>query len=266
MGDHEPPAVDCISPAAQPPRRDAGLDHLHHCFGDGYKHNQLGGLRKGCFSLIGEVGDILCIAEGFATAAAISMATGHAVAAAGEAGNLERVARVLRGKYPDTTIIICADDDWMTRVGGKPKNVGKIAGEKAAKAVDGVLAMPWFGAARPRQATDFNDEACLCGLDAVADTIRLAVIKHQEDIERQRAGEPPPSVPEDFGRSSADDSAMFSEDALALRFAETNDGLRFVAPWSRWLEWSTNRWRADEKLHAMSLARETCRQAAGGVE
>jgi putative DNA primase/helicase len=60
---------------------------------------------------------------------------------------------------------------------------------------------------------------------------------------------------------------MFSEDALALRFAETNgDALRFVAMWPRWFEWAANRWRPDTKLHAMTLARETCRTAAGGLE
>jgi hypothetical protein len=54
---------------------------------------------------------------------------------------------------------------------------------------------------------------------------------------------------------------------VALRFAETNgDALRFVAVWPRWFEWSANRWRADEKLHAMSLARVTCRQAAGEAQ
>ena len=57
-----------------------------------------------------------------------------------------------------------------------------------------------------------------------------------------------------------------TKDALALRFAETNVDLRFVAVWPRWFEWTTNRWRADEKLHAMSLARVTCRQAAGEAQ
>jgi putative DNA primase/helicase len=37
------------------------------------------------------------------------MATGHAVAAAGDAGNLECVAVALRKKYPAATIIVCAD-------------------------------------------------------------------------------------------------------------------------------------------------------------
>jgi putative DNA primase/helicase len=225
---------------------DGKLWSLQEIGPDGYKHNQAGGRRKGCFSLIGEVGETLCIAEGFSTAASIHMATGHGVASAGEAGNLECVARVLREKYPDVAIIVCADDDWLTKVNYKAKNVGKLAGQKAAQAIGAALATPWFGPARPRWATDFNDQARLSGLPDVADTIRLALVEHAEALERLRAGEPPPSTPEDYGRSSTDDSAMLSEDALALRFAETNDGLRFVAPWSRWIEWAASRWRPDE--------------------
>jgi putative DNA primase/helicase len=243
---------------------DGKIWSLQEIAADGRKHNQEGGRRKGCFFQIGEVGDTLCIGEGFSTCATLHMATGYAAFSAGDAGNIENVASVLREKYPAATIIVCADDDWLTRVNGKPKNVGKIAGQKAAKAIGAALALPWFGSARPKWATDFNDQARLSGLDDVADGVKLALVEHQESLERLRAEEPPPSTPEDFGRSSADDSVMLSEDALALRFAETNgDTLRFVAVWPRWFEWATNRWRADEKLHAMSLARETCRQAAG---
>ena len=125
--------------------------------------------------------------------------------------------------------------------------------------------MVWIGA--PEMGDGFQDQARLSGLDDVADGVKLALVEHQESLERLCASEPPSSTPEDFGRSSADDSVMLSEDALALRFAETNsDTLRFVAVWPRWFEWTTNRWRADEKLHAMSLARVTCRQAAGEAQ
>jgi hypothetical protein len=169
---------------------------------------------------------------------------------------LECVAVALREKYPAATIIVCADDDWLTRVNGRSKNVGKIAGQKAAKDKGAALALPWFGPARPKWATDFNDQARLSGLDGVADGIRLALVSHEENL-RLHAGEPPPATSD----------VTISEDALALRFAETNgDALRFVAVWPRWFEWTTNRWRADEKLHAMSLARATCREAAEGVK
>jgi putative DNA primase/helicase len=82
-------------------------------------------------------------------------------------------------------------------------------------------------------------------MDSEADNIiRLAAIQEQS-------------------KDKPKDSADYSEDALALRFAELHsDGLRFVSLWSRWLEWASGNWRADKKLHTMSLAREICRQAA----
>jgi putative DNA primase/helicase len=230
---------------------------------DGRKHNQEGGRRKGCWFMIGEPGNTLCVGEGFSTCATLHEATGYAVASAGEAGNLESVAATLRAKYQTATIIVCGDDDWLTKVNGKPRNVGKIAAEKTAKAVGGVLALPWFNpSGRPHWATDFNDQARLSG--DVKDTIRLAMVKHEEDTQRQRDAEPPPATPEDFGLPSQD-SAAFSDDALALQLAELHGkDLRFVAPWSRWLEWCVSRWQPDEKLHAMSIAREVCREAARG--
>jgi phage/plasmid primase-like uncharacterized protein len=165
---------------------------------DGYKHNQPGGRRKGCFFQIGEIGDTFCIGEGFSTCASIRMATGYAVVSAGEAGNLEAVARALREKYPAATMVMCGDDDWLTKVNGKPTNVGRLAAEKAAKAVGGVLALPWFGSARPQWATDFNDQARLSGIEDVKTTIKLALIRYEEDQRHEREAEPPPAMPEDF--------------------------------------------------------------------
>jgi putative DNA primase/helicase len=55
----------------------------------------------------------------------------------------------------------------------------------------------------------------------------------------------------------------FSDEALALRFAERHAGdLRFVAAWNRWLIWDGGRWRFDDTLRAFDLARHVCREAA----
>jgi putative DNA primase/helicase len=55
----------------------------------------------------------------------------------------------------------------------------------------------------------------------------------------------------------------FSHDALARRFAILHaDDMRFVASRGKWFEWSAGHWCLDEKLHAMTVAREVCRQAA----
>lgn len=57
----------------------------------------------------------------------------------------------------------------------------------------------------------------------------------------------------------------FSEEALALRFAERHvDHLRYVAKWSRWLSWDGTQWNFDDTLYAFDLVRKLCREAAAG--
>ena len=79
----------------------------------------------------------LVIGEGFATVAAVHMATGHGVAAAMSARNLETVARTMRKLFPSREIIIAADDDSHL-----PENLGRNAARKAAQAIGAVLATP----------------------------------------------------------------------------------------------------------------------------
>src|SRR5512143_1118483 len=55
----------------------------------------------------------------------------------------------------------------------------------------------------------------------------------------------------------------FSDDALALRFAELHaNDLRYVAVWGRWFHWIGTHWRQDDTLHAVDLVRAACRKAA----
>jgi putative DNA primase/helicase len=55
----------------------------------------------------------------------------------------------------------------------------------------------------------------------------------------------------------------FSDEALALRFAELHAGdLRFVAAWNKWLVFSGTHWRFEETLRAWDFARQVCRKAA----
>lgn len=79
------------------------------------------------------------IAEGLATALTCHLIQpeAHTVAAI-DAGNLIHVAKVMRVKYPESKIIIAGDNDI------KPgqDNTGKLATEKAAKAVNGVAVLP----------------------------------------------------------------------------------------------------------------------------
>lgn len=105
---------------------------------EGRKTFLTGGRKRGCYYAIGRPVDALCIAEGYATAATIYEATGHATACAFDAGNLEPVARALRGKFPRLRLILCADND------ATPGNPGVRYAEAAAKAVRGFLAVPTF--------------------------------------------------------------------------------------------------------------------------
>jgi putative DNA primase/helicase len=56
---------------------------------------------------------------------------------------------------------------------------------------------------------------------------------------------------------------MFSDDALALRFADQYSGeLRYVADWGKWLCWDGVRWQFDRTLAVFDRARAICRAAA----
>lgn len=106
---------------------------------NGDKKFLTGGRKRGCYFAIGVRRGTLCVAEGYATAASIFEATGHATAVAFDAGNIEPVARALREKFPDLNIIICADNDADT-----PGNPGLSRAVAAAQAVHGCLAVPQF--------------------------------------------------------------------------------------------------------------------------
>jgi putative DNA primase/helicase len=128
-----------------------------------------GGRVAGLYFPIGRPNGVLCIAEGYATAASVHAATGYAVAVAFNANNLEPVARALREKYPGMQIILCADDDTSSG-----RNVGLDKAHDAARVIEGLVAVPDFGADRPQDATDFNDMAKHCGVAAVARAIANA--------------------------------------------------------------------------------------------
>lgn len=107
----------------------------------------------------------LLIAEGYATAASLHLATGYAALVAFNAGNLEAVTRTVRSRYPDREIILCADNDCETvKPDGTPWNPGREAASRAAQAVGGKLAVC---PAHDGKATDFNDLHRLRSLEAV---------------------------------------------------------------------------------------------------
>ena len=153
------------------PMRDAaGVIHdVQTIAADGTKRFLPGSHPQGLYFAIGMPAGVLCIAEGFATAASVHEATGYAVAVAFSADNLKAAAEALRAKLPDTRLILCADDDH--HLAGNP---GVTKATAAARAVGGSVAVPVFGPDRPEKATDFNDLAQLHGKEAVREAIEAA--------------------------------------------------------------------------------------------
>lgn len=158
-----------------PMREGDELHSLQFIGPDGGKRFLSGGRVAGCHFIIGKPDGVLCIAEGYATGASIYEATGYAVTVAFNAGNLLPVAQVLRAKFPELRLIVCADDDAMT-----PGNPGLTKAREAAQAVGGLLAVPDFAGTQPEGATDFNDLAALCGLGAVREAIERAAPPAQD--------------------------------------------------------------------------------------
>lgn len=172
-----------------PMRDTAGKLHsLQTIAPDGDKRFLSGGRVKGCYHSIGKPDGLLIVCEGYATGASLHEATGHAVAVAFNAGNLEAVAAALRIKYPAFIIIIAADDDHLTA--GNP---GMTKATAAAQAVAGFLAVPTFPADRPDKATDFNDLHQLAGPDAVRFCIEAAALCEPSANLQNVAGWPEPT-------------------------------------------------------------------------
>lgn len=146
-------------------RADGVLVGVQTIDGDGNKLFTPGCAKKGSYASIGALTDTIAIAEGYATAASVHMATGWCCVIAFDAGSLKPVAEAIRLKYPDKTLVIAADDDHAT-----DGNPGITKGREAAEAVGARFARPPEGAA----GTDFNDLHAEQGLAAVAEVFAAA--------------------------------------------------------------------------------------------
>lgn len=146
-----------ILPADHPRRKKTGRDKEFWPAGLG---------KRGHFFMIGappQVGGVILLAEGYATAATLHEATGLPVGVAFDAGNLLPVAEALAGRYRRAHIAVCGDDDYLTE--GNP---GATAAGAAALAVNGSHLVPQFGRDREgRKLTDFNDLHAQEGLHVV---------------------------------------------------------------------------------------------------
>ncbi|OKP05380.1 toprim domain-containing protein [Xenorhabdus eapokensis] len=117
---------------------------------NGEKHLVAGTQKKGSFISITEITgtpDTIIITEGYATALTVSQLHKGVVLAAIDESNLLIVAEQVRAQYPNSRIIIAADNDWhepeeRDKNGMLKKNIGKVAAEKTAKTINGWVTLP----------------------------------------------------------------------------------------------------------------------------
>lgn len=136
---------------------------------------------------------VIIVAEGYATAATIAEAVGHATVAGFDSGNLPAVARALRERYPDKPMLIAGDDDLAVKL-KDGVNPGAEKAAEAAQAVGGKAITPIFGAGEqqgePKRFSDFNDLATksTLGAEAVARQVGAAVktLQVERDDDRKQ--------------------------------------------------------------------------------
>ncbi|WP_238590332.1 LPD7 domain-containing protein [Candidatus Williamhamiltonella defendens] len=136
----------------------------------GFKSLKKGAQKTGGFFVVGgtvKAGQPLLYAEGYATAASISQATGLPVVMTADAGNMPKVAQSLAQRYPDNDHFFLADDDRKNAI-----NKGVQKAQEAAGMTKGTVILPVFTEAEMKQNfTDFNDLQQSQGLKAVTSQI-----------------------------------------------------------------------------------------------
>ena len=180
--------------------------------------------KKGHFHIVGgassAAGSVILVAEGYATAASLHMATGLPVVVAFDAGNLGPVAAAIHGKYKLARLLFCADDDYLT-----DGNPGVTHASNAALAVAGAWVAPVFAADRDGQKiTDFNDLHAREGLGAVRAQIeaRLAALGWQAVASQAPCAGTASEGGGGNGRRAA--QSVMTVDDLVQRFIPLDDG------------------------------------------
>jgi putative DNA primase/helicase len=145
---------------------------LERIWPDGTKHLEKDGQAWGSFFVAGgqlRDGENILYAEGYATAASISEATGRPVVMTVNAGNMVEVARHLNEQYPNSQHFFLADNDIY-----KDVNAGLNYANEAAELTGGHVVTPTFR--EPREGlTDFNDLHVEEGLNAVNWQVETAI-------------------------------------------------------------------------------------------
>lgn len=178
-----------------------------------------GAAKKGYFFLIGLPTSVLLLAEGYATGATLHQATGLPVAVVWDAGNILPALVNLRKQYRQTNILICADNDSLTKCDscqqpieltagddcpacGKPhkrKNAGIESANLAAIGYNAKVISPQFTdnparferfVAGQGKLTDFNDLANVETLASVTAQVDAALKYYGWAVEARARGVP----------------------------------------------------------------------------
>lgn len=139
-----------------------------------YKTFHTGGEKKGNHFVIGVItnGQPCYVCEGYATGVSSHEAIEQPVVVAFDCNNLSPVIDNLRKAYPESKIVILADNDQETQdQKGKLLNPGKTAAEEASKRYECSVILPEFPSdfrlPNGKRPSDFNDLHAHFGLNAV---------------------------------------------------------------------------------------------------
>lgn len=108
---------------------------------DGTKRLLSGSAKKGAYYAVNAIKkpETVIIAEGVATALSVHLLRPDALSiVAIDTGNLLPVAKIMRRKYPNSKVVIAADNDIQP----EKKNIGKEKAEQAAVSVSGWVTLP----------------------------------------------------------------------------------------------------------------------------
>lgn len=171
---------------------DGKLWNMQYIQENGTKRFAKNSRKEGCFHPVGGMealaaAPVLVIAEGYATAATLSEASGQPTVSAFDSGNLLPVAQALHQKYPDKPIIIAGDDDLNVGI-TLGNNPGRDKATEAARVVGGKAIFPVFApgeqSAESKAFTDFNDlaKSSILGMDGVKRQVQPVISKALEGL------------------------------------------------------------------------------------
>ncbi len=164
--------------------REQAIQAAQRILPNGEKYYTRGFEKPGCALRLGDVDEgtqLVLLCEGYATGLTLRMALDRAVPVfvAFDAGNLHHVGPLVRQLLPHARILLCADDDWLTRDPQTKKlnNPGRTAARKVARAVERCeVVYPVFDPKlRQKPDTDFDDLRMRQGLDVCARQLRRAI-------------------------------------------------------------------------------------------